>query len=259
MEDLPLDDLGKIGLIQEGGLVLDREDMDALLSGRRTSMLRFENLSFEGFNIPALDAKISLKPGATGELELMLHPIYKKSEHPGWLSDMEAEKLEKGEAANLEKVIFDDEGKLKDVLVEFDKDTNEFIITDIEKVQAPDRVNDEKLTAEQKERFKRGKVVELADGTKFQFSAADPKGIRSNRLQLIASIMIDGGLSFILFKALNAILGHKQEKSAEVNYSKGYQSALRKMEKQESERGLGVDETAKNEYNRGYTRSGSSR
>jgi hypothetical protein len=259
VQDIPVDDLNKIGLIQDGGLVLDREDMDALLSGRRTSMLRFENLSFDGFNIPALDAKISLQPGPDGELQLMLHPIYKKAEYPAWLTDSEAEKLEKGDAVNLEKMIFDDEGHLKDVLVEFDKETNEFIVTDTEKVQAPDKVNNEPLSAEQKERYRKGKEVELPDGTKFQFSAADPKGLRANRLHLIASILIDGGLSFILYKTLNALAGHKQEKSPEVNNSKGFEAAQREMEEQEQKRGQGTDSQHKGEYSRGYTRSGSSR
>ena len=258
VQDIPVDDLNKIGLIQDGGLVLDRDDMDALLSGRRTSMLRFENLSFDGFNIPALDAKISLQRGAEGELQLMMHPIYKKAEYPAWLTDTEAEKLEKGEAVNLEKMIFDDEGHLKDVLVEFDQETNEFIITDTEKIIAPDKVNNEPLTAEQKERYRKGKEVELSDGTAFQFSAAEPKGLRSNRLQLVASIMIDGGLSFILYHTLNAIFNRKQEKSAEVNNSKGFQAATREWEGQEQKRGLGVDQ-AKGEYSRGYNRSGSSR
>jgi hypothetical protein len=259
VQDLPVDDLNKIGLIQESGLVLDREDIDALLAGRRTGMLRFENLSFDGFSIPALDAKISLKPAPNGELELMMHPIYKKSTYPAWLTDTEAEKLEKGEAANLEKVIFDDEGYLKDVLVEFDKETNEFIVTDTEKVQAPDKVNNEPLTAEQKERYRKGKEVELADGTTFQFSATDPKGLRSNRLQLIASVLIDGGISYVLFKGLNALFGHKQEKSAEINNSKGFEAAKRKMDKQEEKFGLDADNRQKDEYTRGYNRSGSSR
>lgn len=259
VQDLPLDDLNKIGLIQENGLVLDREDIDALLSGRRTDMLRFENLSFDGFNIPALDAKLSIKPGPGGELELMMHPIYKKPEYPAWITDTEAEKLAKGEAVNLEKMIFDEEGLLKDVLVEFDKETNEFIVTDVEKVQAPEKVNNEPLTAEQKERYRKGKEVELSDGTMFQFSAAEPKGLRSNRLQLIASILIDGGVSYILFKSLNALFGHKQERSAEVNNSKGFEAAKRKMEKHEEKLGLPGDSQSKDEYHRVYKRSGSSR
>jgi hypothetical protein len=258
-QDLPMEDLLKVGLIQDGGLVLDREDIDALLSGRPTSMLRFENLSFDGFNIAALDAKISLKPGSNGELELMLHPIYKKALYPAWLSDTEAEKLEKGEAVNLEKMILDDENELKDVLVEFDKETNEFIVTDIEKVLAPHKVNNEPLTPEQKERFRKGKEVELADGAKFQFSATEPKGLRSNRLQLIASIIIDGGISFVLYKALNAMIGHKQEKSAEVNNSKGFNAAKNEMAEQEKRRGPGMDVGQKGEHTRGYSRSGTSR
>jgi len=258
VEDIPLDDLSKIGLIQESGLVLDREDIDALLSGRRTSMLRFENLSFDGFTIPAMDAKISLKQGAGGELELMMHPIYKKAQYPAWLTDTEADKLEKGETVNLEKMIFDEEGHLKDVLVEFDKETNEFIVTDTKKVQAPDKVNNEPLTPEQKEKYKKGKEVELADGTAFQYSAVEPKGLRSNRVHLIASVLIDGGISYLIYHGLNALINRKQEKSPELNNTKGYKAAERKMQEQEQKRGTATDQT-KGEYSRGYSRSGSSR
>lgn len=258
-QDLPIEDLQKIGLAENGKLHLDSDDLNALLYGRRTNMLRLENLNSEGFNIPALDAKLSLKPDADGNLQLLLHPIYKEAKSPSWLTNTEAEELEKGEMVNMEKTIFDDEGSLKDVLVEFDKETKEFIITDTEKVQAPDKVNNEPLTAEQKERYRKGKEVELSDGTRFQFSAADPKGLRSNRLQLIASIVIDGGLSYVLYKGLNALFGHKQEKSAEVNNSKGFEAAMREMEEQEQKRGLGVDSQHKGEYSRGYSRSGTSR
>ena len=254
-----MEDLQKIGLTENGKLNLDPDDMDALLSGRRTAMLRLENLNSDGFNIPALDAKLSLKPGPDGELQLMLHPIYREPEYPSWMTDTEAEALEKGEAVNIQKMIFDDEGKLKDVLVEFDRETNEFVVTDTEKVTAPDKVNNEPLSAEQKERYRKGKEVALADGTEFQFSAADPKGLRSNRLQLIASLIIDGGLSFVLYKGLNAMFGHKQEKSQEINNSKGFEAAIKEMEEQEQKRGLGVDNQPKGEYSRGYNRSGTSR
>jgi len=221
-------------------------------------MLRFENLSFDGFTIPAMDAKISLKQGAGGELELMMHPIYKKAQYPAWLTDTEADKLEKGETVNLEKMIFDEEGHLKDVLVEFDKETNEFIVTDTKKVQAPDKVNNEPLTPEQKEKYKKGKEVELADGTAFQYSAVEPKGLRSNRVHLIASVLIDGGISYLIYHGLNALINRKQEKSPELNNTKGYKAAERKMQEQEQKRGTATDQT-KGEYSRGYSRSGSSR
>ncbi|TSJ39702.1 DUF4099 domain-containing protein [Mucilaginibacter corticis] len=252
-EDLPLEELQKVGLAENGKLNLDKEDMDAILSGRRTAMLRLENLSSDGFTIPALDAKVSLKPGADGELQLMLHPIYKDVQGPGWLSPEDADKLIRGEEVNLERTVFDDDGKLAEVLVEYDKETNEFIVTDTELVQAPDKINNEPLTQEQKEKFKKGKEVEMSDGTAVQFSAAEPKGIRSNRIHLMASILVDGGVSFVLYHTINAIVNRKQDKSAEVNNSKGFKAAQNEMQQQENKR------SANSEQSRGYNRSRTSR
>src|ERR1700743_591837 len=93
-QDLPLDDLQKTGLFKDGKINLDDDDLKALLSGRRTDMLRLENLSTDNLHIPALDAKVSLKPNGDGTLGLLLHPIYREAEVPEYLTDTEAEKLE---------------------------------------------------------------------------------------------------------------------------------------------------------------------
>jgi hypothetical protein len=255
-QDLPIEDFAQIGLAEMGRLNLDDDDIAALLSGRRTDMLRFENLYSDKIHIPALDAKLSLRPNPDGELELMLHPIYKEAQNSKWVTEKEAEKLEKGEAINIEKTILDDDGELKEVLIEFDRDTNEFIVTDSEKVLAPDKVNNETLTPEQKERYRKGKEVELSDGTKFQYAPAEPKGMRSNRLALIASIIIDGGVSYVLYKGLHALFGQKQQ---ETGKSKGYLEALQQMQQEEQKKGSGMEFQKKAEYSRGYSRSGMSR
>jgi hypothetical protein len=66
--------------------------------------------------------------------------------------------LEKGEKVNIDKVIVDKDGKAKEVLVEFDRETNEFIITDTEKVLAPEEINGLPLTPQQKERYQKVSV-----------------------------------------------------------------------------------------------------
>jgi hypothetical protein len=222
-QDLPLGDLQRIGLAAGDQIMLDEDDLKALLAGRRTDMLRLENLSADGVHIPALDAKLSVKPNDAGILELMVHPIYREPETPSFLTDTQAEMLEKGEVPNLPKTIFDGGGHQKEVLVEFDKDTNEFIITDTEKIQAPDMVNGRPLTAEQKERYRKGKEVETEDGTTLQYAATEKQGIRSDKLALIASILIDGGVSFVLYKGLNALFNKKQDKAPGKNFDRALQ------------------------------------
>jgi len=258
-EALPMADLQKIGLAENGELKISKEDLAALLSGRRTQMLRLENLVSDGLRIQQLDAKLSLRPSPQGELELLVHPIYKQAQDLSFLTGSESEKLEKGEVPNIEKSIFDDEGNLKDVLIEFDKETNEFIVTDEARILVPDRINGQYLSLDQKERYRKGKEVELEDGTKVQFSATDKNGIRANKLMLVASLLMDGGLSYILFKGLHwHFVDRKQQKNADVN-SKGYYNDLNEYEKQQQRKDEKQSYQPGNQQERNYSRSGARR
>ncbi|WP_183580306.1 DUF4099 domain-containing protein [Mucilaginibacter sp. X5P1] len=254
---LPMKDLEALGLAEDGKLNIDKNDLEAILSGRRTDMLRLENLSAQGIHIPALDAKLSVKLNVDGGLELLVHPIYRKAEHPFYLTDTEAENLEKGEAVNIQKQIIDQQGRKREILVEFDKDTQEFIITDSERILVPDTVNGQYLSLEQKERYRKGKEVELQDGTTFQYSASEPKGIRSNKLALIASVLIDGGLSYVLYTGLHALFGQKHDKEKANTFSKGYHDDVEKMQEQEVEQESEYSNKAENQYSRGYSQTNS--
>lgn len=228
-QDLPMEDLRQLGLVKNGKLSLDEDDLTALLSGKRTDMLRLENLEMDGVSIKELDAKLSLNLNKDGSIGVLLHPIYREPEVPQFLGDTQAEMLEKGEVPNLPLTITGDDGKPKDVLVSFDRDTNEFIVTDTERIQAPDEVNSIPLSEDQKKKYKKGEEVETADGTTIQYSATDKQGIRSNRLALIASIIVDGGVSYLLYKGLHALFGKEQDKAP----GKNYDQALKKMQEQE--------------------------
>jgi hypothetical protein len=242
-QDLPMEELESIGLAKWGKLLLDEDDLQALLQGRRTDMLRLENLRFEGLHIAQLDTKLSLRQNEEGKIELLLHPIYRDIEAPNYLTKDEAEKLERGEVANVEKFITDEEGKSKQVLIEFDKETNEYVITDTEQIIAPDAVNGMKLTAEQKKKYRKGKEVEMPDGTAFQYTAVKKEGMRSNKLHLIASILIDGGISFALYKLLHGLLGEKRDEKEAARLSPQYRDAYKDFQKWYQERQASVRET----------------
>ncbi|MBS1528030.1 MAG: DUF4099 domain-containing protein [Bacteroidetes bacterium] len=232
-QDLPLGDLQRIGLAKDGVLALDADDLNALLSGRRTDMLRLENLNAEGVHIPALDAKLSLKQNKDGALELMLHPIHREPASPSFLTDTQVAMLEHGDTPNVHTVMFDGEGKPKDVLVEFDNDTNEFIVVDTDKIQAPDMINGLPLTAAQKERYRKGDEVTADDGTTVQYSATEKQGLRSDKHMLIASILIDGGATYILFKVINALFNREQHEEPGLNFNK----ALKDMQETKAAKG----------------------
>lgn len=199
-------------------------------------MLRLENLRFDGLHIAQLDTKLSLRQNEQGKVELLLHPIYREVEAPNYLTKEEAEKLERGDVVNIEKFITDEEGKSKQVLVEFDKDTNEFVITDTEQIIAPDTVNGMKLTAEQKKRYRKGQEVEMPDGTAFQYTAVKKEGMRSNKLHLIASLIMDGGVSFMLYKLLHGLFGKKRDEKQAAQLSPQYREAYKEFQKWQKER-----------------------
>ncbi|MFC0513161.1 DUF4099 domain-containing protein [Mucilaginibacter angelicae] len=230
--ELPISELETIGLASGGQLLLNMTDLRALLSGRRTELIHLENLETESIKIGAIDAKISLKRNEQGKTDLLIHPIYRKPATPDFLDDNDARQLEEGEVASLLKVTSDNKGNKKEVLVEYDAETREFIVSDTEKILVPDMVNSEYLTPAQKDNYRKGKAVELADRTVFNYSATDVNGIRSNRLALVASIMIDGELSYMLYQGLNAAFGKKHDLKEAEYLSPGYYSAVEDMEDQ---------------------------
>jgi len=255
---LPYQELQKVGIAEGEKLTIDQDNLMTLLSGRRTEMLRLKNQFAPELNLPEFDAKLSVRPAKDGSLQLLVHPIYKEAPELPYLTEAEALNLEEGHVPNIEKMIFDDDGNPIDVLIEFDEETNEFIVTDEGRILAPDRINGEDLTPEQKEKYRKGKEVELQDGTKVQFSAKEKQGLRSNKLLLIASLVMDGGLTFALYHALKPLFGHKEHDKDATQNSKGYYSDLEEYQKQDRRETLSQKpEANKKEYERSYTRTGS--
>jgi hypothetical protein len=235
-QDLPMAELASIGLVRNGRVNLDNDDLQALLTGRRTDMLRLENLRFEDVEIKQVDTMLSLRENEHGVVKLLLHPIHREMEAPYYLTRDEAEKLERGDAVNIEKFITDEEGRSKQVLVEFDKDTNEYVITDTEQILVPDAVNGMKLTPEQKEKYRKGKEVEMPDGTTFQYTGVKKEGMRSNKLHLIASLIMDGGISFALYKILHGLYSKKRDEKQAALTTPQYREAFRDFQQWQKER-----------------------
>ena len=214
-------------------------------------MQELHDLEAENIKIKSLNAKISLRPNETGRIDLIIHPIYRNAVTPDFLDDNEARQLQKGEVASLLKTTVDNHGNKKEMLIEYDADTREYIVSDTEKILAPDMVNNEFLTPAQKENYRKGKEVQIADGTKLSYSGVDHHGIRSNKMALIASILIDGGLTYMVYKGLNALFNQKRDQKAAEKLSPGYHNAMKDLENQRP--------FVPNQADRSYTRSGGSR
>jgi len=260
--DLPLEDLRELGLFREGEITLPKKDIDALLSGMRTGLIRLNDINHGGIEIKEMSVKLSLAKNADGKAELLIHPVYKQSNIPSIISSKEGDDLLTGLKANLIKET-NENGQQKNLMVEYDWDTREFIVTDISRLRVPDMINGMPLSPYQKERFGKGRQIEMPDGTTFQASSTTPDGIRSNRLVLVVSLLMDGGLSYFLLTGLKAMVGNRgllpQKDERNENYQKALQAAAtqKSMGKGSEERTSTV--TNNSEYSRGYGRSGLSR
>jgi hypothetical protein len=259
MKDLPVEDFRKLGLYLGGAIQLEKEDLDALLTGKRTALIPLRDLKAEGFRIEQLDARLSLAREPDGTLNLKLHPVYREAQQHPMLSNSEAEQLKTGQLANIAKAYAEPGGKRKTHVFEYDEKTREFVYYDPETVKAPDRVNNQELDARQKETFRNGGVVGLDDGTQFQYHASNPKGIRANRTGLILSILVDGGISYLLLSGLKALFG-KSTKQLDA-HTEGYGQAQKDMEARNREtekvRQREEQSVSRKEFTRGYNRGAS--
>lgn len=262
--ELPLGELEKLGLYVQGRILLSRDNINALFAGRRTEMTNFKDLKFDGLSIPELDAKLSLKRNSDGSVSLNVHPIYKVAKNHELLDEDESEKLKKGEIDNIAKEQQVEKGKIRKLIIEYDEQTKEFISYDPENVQVPLKVNSEKLSDEQKEQFKNGQIVQLSDGTRFQHTALNPQGIRSDNKRLALSILFDAGISYLIYRGIQA-LKNKAAKFQSEGYTNGYNQAIADMK----QKGQLIDSDANvtirqliekhtdNQQTRGYGRSNS--
>ncbi|RZK42640.1 MAG: DUF4099 domain-containing protein [Pedobacter sp.] len=223
--ELPMNQFQELGLVKDNQISLSQENINALLSGGRTEILRLKNLNLDGEQIEEIDVKISVSRNEAGELELKQHPVYKQAIRPQALT-LEARELELGIRENLVKMVKGEDGKDREILFEFDKETREFIATDISRINVPDLVNNQELTAAQKDAYRKGKEVSLDDGTTFRFAAAEKESIRANRIALIASIILDGGISYLVYHSLKNLSGGKNQNVESERLSEGYSTAL---------------------------------
>ncbi len=265
-KDLPMDQLREIGLVRGEEILLDRRDIHALLSGSRTHLVRLENISRAGVEIKEMDVKLSLTRDNLGHPDLLIHPVYKQAITPSFISANEADQLLTGLKANVVKSL-ERGGIMRDMLIEYDWNTREFVITDTSKTQVPLEINGQSLTPYQKDQYLSGRLLEMPDGSMVQASGTAPDALRSNRTALVISILMDGGISYLLYQGLNALIDKQGEALQEKALGKAYFKAMERFEKPESGAHVQLVEkadsgeavSAKNEQQRSYGRSGFSR
>lgn len=247
--ELPVDDLIRVGLWKNDKPVLAAQDLQAILAGRRTGLITLENVQADGFLIKRLDVKLSLQRSDSGWISLQAHPIHHEIQSHPMLTENDMKVLTEGKVANIGKTGEGPDGKLQNRIFEYDTWTKEFISYIPNQVQAPERVNGELLTDKQKEAFQNGEPVELSDGTTFQHRASEANGILSDRIALVISVLMDGGISYLLLRGLRNLLGDKKPQKDE--YTPGFKLALAAMERRQAKKDLPSIDLHEPAYGRG--------
>jgi len=207
-----------------GDLTIEPEDLNVLLKGRRTGLLRLHDLSFDGMQIPQMDAKLSLHRDSAGQAIIRVHPVYHKPKMPFATEDSGMRELLDGTRLHLRYLMAtarsspDEPWKEYEYILEYDAETREFISYQPEEVSLPDRINGFELTPAQQTDFRRGLPVNLPDGTNLVYKVTESNGLLSNRDSLILSNDSDKGKEFEMLEGIRPI-GTGMTQIAEESYA----------------------------------------
>lgn len=190
ISQLPQKQLELIGLSKMDVLSLPPRTLNALLSGNRTSLIRFDKINIPGMSSPlSLDAKLSLERKPDNSVSLKIHPINQSAKNSFNLTKEELRYLANGETNFVSKQLKDSKGKLDDYLVTLDKTTNEFVAVKRDRILAPEIINGKTLTEQQKTDFKNGKDITVGDGS-YKLDPNSELGVKENSNKPIKNLKL---------------------------------------------------------------------
>lgn len=214
-----------LGLSKKDVLSFPPRTLNALLSGNRTSLIRFNQVPL-GItdNKVSLNGKLSLSRTAEGKISLRFHPVNDAPKNAFNLTKEEAEFLRKNETNFIDKKIRTDDGTLKDVKINLDPITNEYVGINRNTVRAPEQINNTTLSEKQKEDFRDGKTITVDSkayklNPNSEIGISDAKGndtgfskikfknssYSSNELLLDMALLASGLGSFVMLEHLASL------------------------------------------------------
>jgi hypothetical protein len=171
IQELSEKQLELLGLSRKDILDMPPRTYNALMSGNRTSLIRFNNVRVPGLEVGSLDAKLSLERKPDGSVALRFHPINQTAKNTFNLSRDEISKLKDGTNFITKKLL-----NGREHLVGLDKQTSEFVAVPKDSIEAPKKINGVELTDNQAKDFKDGKDIKIGD-QKFHLNLSDELGI----------------------------------------------------------------------------------
>ena len=151
--DIPYQEFAKFGYSRDRILQLSKNDLDALLSGRRTSLLEVRRI--EGIDKDLdIQVKFSLRRDSNGNIKLMVHPVRESINNDIKLTVHELNKLKEDQIV-IKKI----EGEK--YMIQRDKDNNELLKVKAKDIMIPTHIGHIELSSTQREHLKKGNPILL--------------------------------------------------------------------------------------------------
>lgn len=183
--EIPYKQFEILGIKKEDVRVFPPSTYQALLSGNRTSLMRFYFNDSKGEKVQ-LDAKLSLQRNEAGVPVLFYHPVQKELKNNFNLSEKKFNALKNDEAYFIEQTTTNKEGKKINMLITIDKTTNELVAINKDALQPPLTVNGVTLSEEQQLNFLNGKTVKV-NGAKFKLNPNSEVGMEADHTKVVTT------------------------------------------------------------------------
>jgi hypothetical protein len=178
LSDIPDASLKRLGVDRVQLLQWPRPTLQALLSGMRTSLIRFTDVRPMGEAVGRiLDARLSLVRKPDGSTGVHLHPASPSRTASPLLQPVERQQLEQGPDTVVGKTLTDGEGRPRNAWVAHDSVTGSDVAVDRDALKAPQSLNGQPLTEAQRNDWKEGKPVDLGQHT-YRFDPTRENGMR---------------------------------------------------------------------------------
>ncbi len=227
--ELPMEALQTLNLSKQGRVTIDNDNLEAMFAGRRSSLIEINDIQLENVRIARLEAKLSLHRDETGEVELLIHPIYRNPQGHHLLDSEVQMQLVEGEKDNHVVEVETGEDRTQTMVIEYDKDTREFLNYDAANVHAPSHINGEELDQGQQQAYRRGEPVSIYDDTTVQYRASEPKGILANTEKVILTFKEDNSDEHVMLSGIKNLEGrfHRQLDYNSASYKQALQIMLK--------------------------------
>jgi hypothetical protein len=155
--DIPYHEFEKLGFSkQDIAEKLNRDDLERLLGGKRTSLHEIRGIDSKEQNF-SIKTKFSLLRREDGSTTLNIHPVRPVIKNDIGLSNREIKKLH-------EEQLIATSIQGERYLVQLDKETNELLKVKTKNINVPARIKDVELSNVQREQLRKGKPISIEIG-----------------------------------------------------------------------------------------------